>query len=333
MALENGRRVGQSGHDIAREYLLEKMDELELLPFEGESFELKYQGIHPETGKSQLFSNLIGVVPGRDRELSPVLVGAHYDSVIDAPCVDDNATSVAMTMELARYFKSQSLERDLIVAFFDAEEPPHFLGETMGSRRFCEDHCQGMQFAAVIVSDLIGHEATDNDLPFVSKAKFLFPHLRKLIAVMGAESDSFFPPILEAAAGKARGLRVFPALHRYVGPMSDHGPFANAGHPFLFLSCGQGRHYHMPSDRMDWINFRKLADTTAFTADLIERIDRKVEEAESIPCEPFEVESRMLKKALGPVVVTVLRIFGFRIPETRKGLDDFVTGIVDGHIR
>lgn len=332
LALEKGRRVGQPGHDVAREYLLGEMERLELQPFEGGGFELCYERTHPKTRELQLFSNLVGVIPGKDRELPPILVGAHYDSVIDAPCVDDNATSVAMTLELARYFKSKVLDRDLIVAFFDAEEPPHFLGETMGSRRFCEDYCQEMKFAAVIVSDLIGHEATDGSLPIPSYIKYLFPHLRKLLAVIGAESDRLFPDILEDTAASAKGVRVLATLHRNVGPMSDHGPFAEAGHPFLFLSCGQGRHYHTPEDRMDWINFKKLAYTTHFTAELMERIDRAAV-GEPCPCDPYEMEARLLKKSLGLGVCFLLKRLGVQIPKSRQELDSFMTAIVDGHVR
>ena len=104
------------------------------------------------------FCNLVGVIPGRDRSLPPLLVGAHYDSVIDAPCADDNATSVALNLAIAEAFVGSPLERDLIIAFFDAEEPPFFRSQYMGSTRFFEDHCAGIQFAGVIVTDLIGHD-------------------------------------------------------------------------------------------------------------------------------------------------------------------------------
>jgi hypothetical protein len=96
----------------------------------------------------------VGVVPGRDRSLPPVLLGAHYDSVIDAPCVDDNSTSVALNLAIAEEYVLRPLERDLVIAFFDAEEPPFFLGDTMGSRRFCEDHCRDTRFVADVMEEI-----------------------------------------------------------------------------------------------------------------------------------------------------------------------------------
>lgn len=332
LALPKGRRVGKPGHDVARDYLLEQMGRIGLRPFAGGSFELSYELPHPNNSKHQMFTNLVGVIRGRDRSLPPILLGAHYDSVIDAPCVDDNATSVAHNLVLADHFSLHPLERDLIIAFFDAEEPPHFLGETMGSRRFCEDYCGDIDFAAVIVTDLVGHDVEATDLGLPALASKAMPHLRKLIAVMGSESDGTFPRIVEAAAKNAGELRVLSTLHRYVGPMSDHAAFADAGQPFLFLSCGQGRHYHTPQDTMEWINFDKLAHVTTFIADLVGRIDKTPADADREPVDPFEFEIRMLRKALGPLAIAGLRAYGIKVPESREELDEFVGGLVDGNL-
>ena len=332
LALPLGRRVGQSGHDVARDYLLKQMNRIGLRPFRGDGYELSYELPHPNGGRLTTFTNLVGVIRGRDRSLPPILLGAHYDSVIDAPCVDDNATSVAHNILLADHFSLHPLERDLIVAFFDAEEPPFFLGRTMGSRRFCEDHCGDIRFAAVIVTDLVGHDATDCELPIPGALKSLLPHLRKLVAVMGAETDGTFPAIVEAAAAGAKDLRVLSTLYGYVGPVSDHAAFSKAGQPFLFLSCGQGTHYHKPQDTMEWINFDKLAHITRFIGDLVVRIDRTPASADHAPADPFDTEIRMLRKALGPLIIAGLRAFGIRIPESRGELDKLVEGLVDGKL-
>lgn len=328
LALPRGRRVGQPGHDVARDYLLGQMQgNAALVPFAGDSFELGYERPHPNTRGPQQFTNLVGVIPGKDRSLPPILLGAHYDSVIDAPCVDDNATSVAHNLVLAEHFAPRTLERDLVVAFFDAEEPPFFLGPCMGSRRFVEDHCRGRKFAAAIITDLVGHDATDSHL-FPPQARAMQPHLGQLVAVMGMESDAVLPPIVEAAAAEIEELRVLALLHEHVGPMSDHAAFADAGHPFLFLSCGQGYHYHTSEDTMDWINFDKLARITRFIAVLVERIDRAPFDAWRGPVDPADTEARLLRKALfdGSALPPGL----LSPPSTREELDAFIQGLLGG---
>ncbi len=322
LAQPEGRRVGQPGHDRALAYLRGRLGDIGLVPFRGEDFALSYDRPHPNTGAMQRFTNLVGVVPGRNRQLAPLLLGAHYDSVIDAPCADDNATSVALNLAIAEAFLARPLERDLIVALFDAEEPPHFLGPTMGSRRFHEDHCRDIDFAGVVVSDLIGHDFDLADLRLgVPGIDLLVPHARKALFVLGAESDPVLPAIVEAAAAESRGLRVLPTLSRYIGGVSDHDTFERQGQPFLFLSCGQGRYYHDERDTLDWIHFDKLARITGFVARLLRGLDANPGQRGRPRVDPFDFERRMIRRAAGPAALLALKAMGRDLPASREEMD------------
>lgn len=331
LAQPKGRRVGQPGHDVAREYLLTRLDEIGLTPFKGSSFELTYEKhLHPSM-EEHTFINLVGVAPGTNRDLPPILLGAHYDSVIDAPCADDNATSVAMNLAIAEMVMEQPLERDLIIALFDAEEPPYFLTEKMGSTRFHDDHCQGMSFAGVIVTDLIGHDLCVSDLIDVpAMLKPLLPDTQKIVFVTGAESDEVFPEVVEETAANHSGIKIFPTLNSYVGNMSDHHAFEKNGHPYLFFSCGQGKYYHHKLDTIDWINFPKLAYITNFIADLIRKLDVMPAGEQSDAIDPVDFEIRMIKKALGPKLKLILKALGMPMPTTRKDMDALIGGLVNG---
>jgi hypothetical protein len=211
LATPTGRRVGQPGHDQAREFLLGRLDEIGLEPFSGGSFELPYRGKLPQTGREHTFTNLVGVVPGRSRSLPPLLLGAHYDSVIDAPCADDNATSVALNLAIAELVLEKPLDRDLIIALYDAEEPPYFLSSQMGSTRFFEDHCSGIELAGTIVTDLIGHDFEPGDLiEFPGPNSRPLDGMEKIVFMTGAESDGVFPGLVEEVAKNHPGLRIFP---------------------------------------------------------------------------------------------------------------------------
>ncbi len=153
IALEHGRRVGSEGHTIVEEYLLDRLDEIGCEPYTGDSFSLPY------VQDGEVFTNIVGVVPGKDRSKQPLLIGAHYDSVIDAPCADDNAAAVAIALAVAELtVANDNLERDLVVAIFDAEEPPYFQTESMGSNRFYEDQMKAEGVHAAIIMDLVGHD-------------------------------------------------------------------------------------------------------------------------------------------------------------------------------
>jgi len=86
-----------------------------------EGFEAAYR--HGE----QDFCNLLAQVPGSDPFLAPVLLSAHYDTCDSLTGADDNAAAVPVLLEVAAHMADETLERSVILAFFDAEEPPHFL--------------------------------------------------------------------------------------------------------------------------------------------------------------------------------------------------------------
>ena len=103
--------VGFPGHRRARQVLCRRLREIGCEPWRRDDFEMPYEG----DGES--FCNLAGVVRGRDSRLAPLLVGAHYDSVIPAPCADDNAAAVAIALAVAAHLKkSGPLDRNLVVA-------------------------------------------------------------------------------------------------------------------------------------------------------------------------------------------------------------------------
>jgi len=265
-----------------------------------------------------------------NRSLPPLLLGAHYDSVIDAPCADDNATSVAMNLAIAEMVMETPLERDLIIALYDAEEPPHFLGKFMGSTRFFEDYCKDIDFAGAIITDLIGHDLRISDLVEIPKvAEALLSGTDRIVFMTGAESDSIFQEVVEETAKNHSGIKIFPTLNSYVGNMSDHHAFEKNGQPFLFFSCAQGKYYHREEDTLDWINFEKLAKITRFIHDIIYQLDETPAGDAPYADDPAEFEIRMITKALGATKLKIAsKAFSIPLPETREDIDELIGGII-----
>src|SRR4030095_8773100 len=101
-----------------RVYLERRLAEIGLVPYRGD-LELAYRNIRAGVESY----NLVGVIPGTDRRLAPLLIGAHYDSIIAAPSADDNAAAVAIALSAAAALKGAARARDIVIALFDAEEP------------------------------------------------------------------------------------------------------------------------------------------------------------------------------------------------------------------
>lgn len=91
-------------------------------------------------------TNVIGVLPGRDRNLPAVLLMSHHDTVWGSPGAADDTAGVAVSLEVARAIKAGGgATRDLIVLVTDAEE----LG-LEGAKQFFAEHPLRSRVGAVI---------------------------------------------------------------------------------------------------------------------------------------------------------------------------------------
>ena len=344
IALENGRRVGTKGHAIVEELLVERLEQIGCVPYSGKSFRLPY------TQHGIDFTNIVGVVPGKDRSKQPLLIGAHYDSVIDAPCADDNAAAVAIALAVAELAANATkgagnLERDLIIAIFDAEEPPYFQSSSMGSNRFYDDQMKPEGVHAALVMDLVGHDiripgellgniprvgSALSKIPGIESKDINVPFLSNLLFITGTESNAGLIDIV-GEHHSPKGLKVLPTLNDYVGDMSDHGVFRENGVPYLFLSCGRWAHYHMPSDTPDRLNYKKMAAITHYTCELLAGMDAK--EMKRGTSEQFhetlDLEASQLKKVLGPVHNIMLMKMGIHSISTRSDMTRFADGLLN----
>ena len=333
-----GRMVGSQGHTVAEAFLSRRLSEVGCEPYAGVSFALPYIAeAFNDAGDlhEHQFTNLIGVVPGSDRNLPPILVGAHYDSVIDAPCADDNGAAVAITLAIAEAaVKAGGLERDLIVAIFDAEEPPYFCTPSMGSIRCYEDQLdqRGVQFA--LIFDLVGHDVSvpkeylpildgmlgpiGRDVPQAIIKNFVF--------VMGSESHVELPRIA-AQATVPDDLKMLATLNKYVGDMSDHGVFRRNGIPYLFFSCGRWEHYHRVTDTPEKLNYNKMACIAQLAGTILERTSHETLTGTAVGDHSLEFEIQTLKKAFGMALPFIQQVLGMESLETRADIEKIVDAI------
>lgn len=321
LALPEGRRVGTPGHDKARAYLLGRMADIGLEPYVGDSFEMKFES-DKGSGVPTRFTNLVGVVPGRERALPPLLVGAHYDSAVDAPCVDDNAAAVAIALALGERFSAGELKRDLIVALFDSEEPPYWSTIAMGSADLVAHHTPEGGFGLALILDLVAHDVHAPD----AMARMMFPEVVDLLFVTGAESDAALPDVVRAAVAGGERLVVVAAPTHYIGDTSDHGAFRAAGHPFLFLTCGRGPHYHKPSDTLAHANLDKAERVWRFAASALVAADA-TDLRQRGPADPVAFEAELIERAAGKRMPLLLKTLGVSRLDSREALKGFAQGL------
>ena len=279
LAAPGTRKIGTQGHKAAMEHLRSRMGESGLIPYQGDSFLLPYEV------ESTQYTNLAGVLPGLDRGLNPILLVAHYDTCGDQPGADDNAAAIAIWLGVLENLKHQTAQRDIIFLFPDAEEPPRFLSEHMGSTNFYKTQRQGPIHAGLVL-DLVGH-----DVPLAGMEELLF--------IFGAESHMSMADLL-LEVDPPPGLKNIATLNRYVGDLSDHHILREEGQPYLFFTCGRWEHYHQESDTPEHLNYDKMEKVGRYLSKMIKHLDQVEIDLSASQSDPVEMELQLLKRAIGP---------------------------------
>jgi len=314
VALAQGRRVGSPGHKVVADSIQRLLQAMGAMPYRNAQFDLSY------SLGGQNFTNVIGKISGKQCETRPpILIGAHYDSSIDGACADDNAAAVAIALLVAETLaQSGGLMRDLVVAFFDAEEPPYFQTPQMGSEYFVKHQMISDGFHAALIMDLVGHDVK------------ILPGMENFLFVTGAESH---PSMRKVVAGsQPDALTVLPLLNSYVGDMSDHGAFRDRGIPYLFLSCGQWEHYHRPTDTPDRLNYDKMAAIAGMVHEYLHTMDaqdfrpkRRLFKTD----DTLTLELEAINRAFGSELNPLLQLLGISHLKTRKNLTQLVGAMME----
>ncbi len=275
--LASEKYQGRSGPfaAMAAKYIQREFQELELNPlFAGNSYLQTIPGLSEgDEPPRTLGTNVGAILPGSDPALAEeyVLIAAHHDHLGRGGGgifhgADDNASGVAMVLEVARLLKSAdpSPRRSVIFVSFDLEE--HLL---FGSRWFTAHPPIPLErLRLVLVADMLGRSL--GDLPLNSVFLFGAEHgtgLRELLA--GIDSEPNTRPLLLNS--------------EFVGTRSDYGPFRDRQIPFLFASTGQSRDYHSIRDTADHINYQQVREITTFLREVVRHAANADSSPEWIP--------------------------------------------------
>jgi Zn-dependent M28 family amino/carboxypeptidase len=233
-----GRQTGTEGNAKARAYLLGELKAREVWPLRGDYLhEFSFEN---RDGEMMEGINLVGIIPGKAEGSGKVLVvTAHYDHIGTRNGevfhgADDNASGVAGAFAVIDHFQAEPPEHDVVIALLDAEE----MG-LQGARAFLKDQ--------IVETGLIGLNINFDMLSKNDKNE---------LYAAGAWHRRVLEPLLNAVAAEAPvGLKLGhddPALGQDDWTLqSDHGPFHQAGIPFVYFGVEDHVDYHRPTDTFD----------------------------------------------------------------------------------
>jgi Zn-dependent M28 family amino/carboxypeptidase len=228
--------------------------------------------------------NLVASRPGQKKPEQIVILGAHYDTVSTTPGADDNASAVAMLLEVSRLLKGVPAKQTLRLVLFANEEPPHFHTDTMGSQyhaRQCRE--RGDRVKAMICLEMVGYYSDapgsqDYPMPLSPIAKKLFGHRGNFITVVSNfKSAKLLWPFRRGFKSAVKFPCVTLALPEAIHDirLSDHGSFWDQKYPAVMVtdtSFHRNPHYHQPSDTPDTLNYPAMAKVTIGVAGAVAKL-------------------------------------------------------------
>ena len=209
-------------------------------------------------------ANLIADLPGAPADPAPHIVDAHYDTVLGTPGADDNASPVAVMLELARRAAARTPAAALRFVAFTLEEPPAFGTRHQGSRVFVRRLAEaGETVAGVIIIEMVGVTAPEQEYPVLLRWAG-YPRTGDFIGVVGNRSSRAFGERVLAAMRRNPALPVESLFVWFNGwlladtRLSDHASFWDRGIPALMVTDTayfRNRNYHGPGDRAETLDY------------------------------------------------------------------------------
>jgi len=232
--------------------------------------------IEPYDYRDFTVANVVAEVSSHPNPARRYLVGAHYDSVAGTVGADDNASAVAVQLEIARNLKAlcDQKEIDLAVKFvsFALEEPPVYGTRYMGSRvhakkaRREQEKIEGM-----ICLEMVGYACYQpgcQKYPFPLRFSG-YPKEGNFIGLVGNYKSGAFVAAMLNAFQKNRELpavKLMVPFNGWILPsvrLSDHASFWDQGFKAVMVTDSaffRNPHYHLASDTMDTLDLNFMAE-------------------------------------------------------------------------
>ncbi len=208
----------------------------------------------------------------------PIVVGAHYDTVPGSPGADDNASGVAVLIELAALMKNEALPIRFVA--FANEEPPYFYGPEMGSWAWAQRARErGERISAMYSLEMLGYY---RDAPgsqrYPFPLGFFYPDRADFIGFVG---DLGARDLVRKSIDLFRKHAAFPsegvAAPGFIPGVtwSDHWSFRRHGYDAIMITdtaFNRYPHYHRPSDTPDRLDYERMARVTRGLAAMLKEL-------------------------------------------------------------
>ena len=240
--------LASGGHFLVREYIRE---------FFGQYGEVE---IHEFKFQDKVHQNLILNLNSTNKTKSPpILIGAHYDGVPGTPGADDNATGIAVLLELATVFAASPLKYPVRLVAFDMEE--YDRAGSFAYAKYLKDKNQKLRL--MLSLEMLGYcDRTPNSQRYPDIIKPFYPDTGDFIALVG-NLRAFFELVSLSRQIKRNGtpceILPDPSSGKLVPVtgFSDHFAFWQQKYRAIMVTDTamlRNPNYHKPSDTIDTLD-------------------------------------------------------------------------------
>lgn len=210
-------------NDAATDYLVRRLRQF--------GYDSVWVDSYPDNEEYPTTKNVIAYKPATQPNAPVWLLGAHYDSVVQAPGADDNASGTAVVLECARILSDADLNANLIFALWDTEE-----AGLIGSELFAaKAESQDWRIDGVLNFDMVGWDRDGDhsvELHAQQPSRWIADYMGRILSDYALDLSPNF---------------VTPGIGR-----SDHVSFRDHGFPAVLvieeLNDGFNPYYHSPDD-------------------------------------------------------------------------------------
>jgi len=256
-------------YNNAADFIAETLQESGLVPYE------------EELGDKLQYRNIIAEHYGITHPEELIIVGAHYDTVWLSSGADDNASGVAVMLEIARQLKTKQLARTIRFVAFANEEYPHFLTDNMGSLFHAKrSYEREDKIIAMLSLEMLGYFSDEVDSQtYPSPLSWFYPNKANFIAFV---SDFSSRHLLKKSIGIFRKSMSFPS-EGLTAPValipdvrrSDQAAFWRYNYPaFMVTDTAAYRYnaYHNAKDAPDRLDYGAMTRVTTGLIAVLEEL-------------------------------------------------------------
>lgn len=281
-----GREIGTEGEKKAAAYLVDRFTAIGLNPAGTDNYIQEFEVTPAQNPHEQakvgaggdsltiVGTNIVGMIDNPGDEI--IIIGAHFDHLgyggvsslyrgdsLVHNGADDNASGVAVMIQLAELLKKEQLQKDILFIGFSGEEEGLW-----GSNYFSKNPTIDLsKVSAMINMDMVGK--LDE---------------QKALAIHGTGTSPSWEGLLNKVNSDSISLLFRPSG---IGP-SDHTSFYLQDIPVLHFFTGQHEDYHKPTDDSEKLNYEGMAKIAL----MIERIVCELNATDKLAFTKTKDESR-----------------------------------------